>query len=100
MLEHDGDIAVAGHCPEAARVTGAVSRVAPDLVVIGPDLPDEDRRAAVEEIMATAPRPVLVLLSRRQEPPAWPPAPWRPPGRRSCTGSTRPGMPGAPSAPG
>jgi len=69
MLEHDGDIAVAGHCPEAARVTGAVSRVAPDLVVIGPDLPDEDRRAAVEEIMATAPRPVLVLLSRRQEPP-------------------------------
>lgn len=63
-LEHEGDIVVAADCVTVAEGTGLLPRVNPDLLVI--DM--EDRGAigiaAIEEIMSTAPVPILVLSPR------------------------------------
>jgi two-component system chemotaxis response regulator CheB len=63
MLEHDGDITVAAVCATAEEAVSVMLRVQPDLVTMDIELPGMDGLAAVEEIMAARPLPVLVLYS-------------------------------------
>jgi two-component system, chemotaxis family, protein-glutamate methylesterase/glutaminase len=61
LLEHDGDISVAAVCSSAEDAIAAVPHVRPDLVTMDIELPGMDGLAAVEEIMSSAPVPVVVL---------------------------------------
>jgi two-component system, chemotaxis family, protein-glutamate methylesterase/glutaminase len=63
MLEHDGDIAVAAVFGTAEDAIAALPTVNPDIIAMDMRLPGMDCLAAVEEIMSSQPRPILVLLS-------------------------------------
>lgn len=61
LVEHDGDISVAAVCTTAEEAIAALPAVRPDLVTMDIELPGMDGLAAVEEIMSSAPLPILVL---------------------------------------
>jgi two-component system chemotaxis response regulator CheB len=61
MLEYEGDISVAASVPSAEEAIAALARVQPDLVTMDIELPGMNGLAAVEEIMSSSPRPILVL---------------------------------------
>jgi two-component system chemotaxis response regulator CheB len=61
LLEFDGDIKVSAVCTTAAEAIAALPRVRPDLVTMDLELPDMNGLTAVEDIMSSAPLPVLVL---------------------------------------
>jgi two-component system chemotaxis response regulator CheB len=61
MLEYGGDISVAASVSSAEEAIAALPRVQPDLVTMDIELPGMDGLAAVEEIMSSSPRPILVL---------------------------------------
>ena len=61
MLEYDNDIAVVAVCGTAEETIAALPGVRPDLVTMDIELPGMDGLQAVEEIMSSAPVPILVL---------------------------------------
>jgi two-component system, chemotaxis family, protein-glutamate methylesterase/glutaminase len=61
LLEYDGDITVVKVCASAEEAIGALPDVRPDLLIMDLGLPGMDGLAAVEEIMSSAPMPILVL---------------------------------------
>jgi two-component system chemotaxis response regulator CheB len=61
MLEYEGDISVAASVTSAEEAIAALPRVQPDLVTMDIELPGMNGLAAVEEIMSSSPRPILVL---------------------------------------
>ena len=61
MLKHDGDITVAAVCATAEEAIAALPRVRPDVVTIDVELPGMDGLAAIEEIIARRPLPILVI---------------------------------------
>src|SRR6185437_13179340 len=63
LLEHDGDIAVAGVCTTAEEALAALPRLKPDLVTMDVELPGMSGLEAVEQIMGATPLPILVLSS-------------------------------------
>jgi two-component system chemotaxis response regulator CheB len=63
MLEHDGDITVAAVFGTAEEGIAALPTVNPDVIAMDVRLPGMDGLEAVEEIMSTQPRPILVLLT-------------------------------------
>jgi two-component system chemotaxis response regulator CheB len=63
LLEHDGDIHVAGVYRTAEEAIGAVKRLQPDLVTMDIELPGMTGLEAVEQIMSSNPTPILVLSS-------------------------------------
>jgi two-component system, chemotaxis family, protein-glutamate methylesterase/glutaminase len=64
LLEYDGDISVAAVCATAEEAIAALPTVRPDLVTMDIELPGMDGLAAVEEIMCSAPVPILVLSAQ------------------------------------
>jgi two-component system, chemotaxis family, protein-glutamate methylesterase/glutaminase len=64
LLEYDGDISVAAVCTSAEEAIAALPAVRPDLVTMDIELPGMDGLAAVEEIMSSAPLPILVLSAQ------------------------------------
>ncbi len=64
LLEYDGDISVAAVCTTAEEAIAALPAVRPDLVTMDIELPGMDGLAAVEEIMGSAPLPILVLSAQ------------------------------------
>jgi two-component system chemotaxis response regulator CheB len=63
VLEYEGDIVVAAVCASAEEALAALPSVDPDLVTMDIELPGMNGLEAVEDIMATKPRPILVLSS-------------------------------------
>jgi two-component system, chemotaxis family, protein-glutamate methylesterase/glutaminase len=61
LLEYDGDITVSAVCTTAAEAIAALPQAQPDLVTMDLELPDMNGLKAVEDIMSSAPLPVLVL---------------------------------------
>ena len=64
LLEYDGDICVAAVCTTAEEAIAALPAVRPDLITMDIELPGMDGLAAVEEIMSSAPLPILVLSAQ------------------------------------
>jgi two-component system chemotaxis response regulator CheB len=64
LLEYDGDISVAAVCTTAEEAIAALPAVRPDLITMDIELPGMDGLAAVEEIMSSAPLPILVLSAQ------------------------------------
>jgi two-component system, chemotaxis family, protein-glutamate methylesterase/glutaminase len=64
LLEYDGDISVAAVCATAEEAIAALPAVRPDLITMDIELPGMDGLAAVEEIMSSAPLPILVLSAQ------------------------------------
>jgi two-component system chemotaxis response regulator CheB len=64
LLEYDGDISVAAVCTTAEEAIAALPAIRPDLVTMDIELPRMDGLAAVEEIMYSAPLPILVLSAQ------------------------------------
>jgi two-component system chemotaxis response regulator CheB len=62
-LEHDGDITIVATFGSAEEALAALPSVDPDLVTMDLELPGMNGLEAVEDIMATRPRPILVLSS-------------------------------------
>ena len=60
-LEHDGALDVVGVFPTAEKTLAALPALRPDLVTMDLELPGMSGLDAVEEIMASAPTPVVVL---------------------------------------
>jgi two-component system, chemotaxis family, protein-glutamate methylesterase/glutaminase len=61
MLQQDGDIVVAGCACNGREAVQMTLELKPDLVLIDLVMPEMDGLEAIEEIMAAAPTPVLVL---------------------------------------
>jgi two-component system, chemotaxis family, protein-glutamate methylesterase/glutaminase len=61
VLEHDGDITVAGICAGAQEAIAALPGLRPDLVTMDIELPGMDGLRAVKEIMSSWPLPIVVL---------------------------------------
>lgn len=64
VLEYDGDISVAAVCTTAEEAIAALPTVRPDLITMDIELPGMDGISAVEEIMSSAPVPILVLSAQ------------------------------------
>jgi two-component system, chemotaxis family, protein-glutamate methylesterase/glutaminase len=64
LLEYDGDISVAAVCSSAEEAIAALPTVRPDLVTMDIELPGMDGLVAVEEIMSSAPLPILVISAQ------------------------------------
>lgn len=60
-LEGDGDIEVVGQAADATAALGVVQKHRPDVVTLDLQLPGGGGRHAIEQIMAFAPTPILVL---------------------------------------
>ncbi len=60
-LEHDGDITVLAVCPTAELALTMLRHERPDVLTMDLELPGMDGLAAVAEVMAAAPVPILVL---------------------------------------
>jgi two-component system, chemotaxis family, protein-glutamate methylesterase/glutaminase len=67
-LQAEGDIVVVGQSVDAADAVRLVVELCPHLVVMDLYLPDGAGVAAVEQIMARAPTPILVLSGPLDEP--------------------------------
>lgn len=63
MLESDGDIEVVGRAKDGAEAALMVESLRPDLTTMDLEMPGVDGFAAIEQIMATRPVPVLVVSS-------------------------------------
>lgn len=63
ILQSDPDIEVAGVASNGAEAVEAVARLKPDLVTMDIHMPKMDGIAAVEQIMAYTPTPILVVSS-------------------------------------
>src|SRR5581483_8545806 len=61
VLEHGGALDVVGVFPTAEKTLAALPALSPDLVTMDLELPGMSGLDAVEEIMASAPTPVVVL---------------------------------------
>ncbi len=59
VLEADGDIVVVGQAAEQAAAVRLVRQLRPHVITL--DLPDHFQQEAIEQIMASAPTPILVL---------------------------------------
>lgn len=64
VLKRDGDIAVLGHATSAAAALTLVAQARPDVVILDLDLRDGSSNHAIEQLMAHAPTPILVLSGR------------------------------------
>lgn len=64
-LGADGDIAVVGQAGDAAEAARLVEKLRPDVVVLALDIGSGDSQQAIEQIMQTAPTPILVLTVHR-----------------------------------
>ena len=62
VLQRDGDIAVVAETGTTEDVVGLVARIRPHVVVLGSS--DGGAQHAIEQIMALAPTPILVLQGR------------------------------------
>jgi two-component system chemotaxis response regulator CheB len=60
-LEHDGDITVSAACPTAPAAIAALPRHQADLVIMILPEPGPGGLQAVEQIMSSRPRPILVI---------------------------------------
>jgi two-component system chemotaxis response regulator CheB len=63
LLEHDGDIEVAGVYRTAEDAIEGIDTLRPDLVTMDIELPGMSGLEAVEQIMSSRPTPILVLSS-------------------------------------
>jgi two-component system chemotaxis response regulator CheB len=63
VLETDGDIKVVGEATTAAEAIALVASLRPDVVTLDLNIPDGGGQYALEQIMASAPTPILVLSS-------------------------------------
>jgi two-component system, chemotaxis family, protein-glutamate methylesterase/glutaminase len=63
LLEHDGEIRIAGVCASAEEAMEALPRLRPDLMTMDIELPGMNGIAAIEEIMSSQPLPILVISS-------------------------------------
>ncbi len=64
LLEHDGDITVAGVCSTAEEAIAALPRLEPSLVTMDLELPGMNGLEAIEQIMSARPVPICVLSSQ------------------------------------
>lgn len=64
MLESEADITVLGPADGAAEAVLRVQQEHPDVVVLDLQLGNQDSQHAIEQIMALAPTPILVLSGR------------------------------------
>jgi two-component system, chemotaxis family, protein-glutamate methylesterase/glutaminase len=62
-LEHSREIDVVGVCTTAEEALAAMPKLEPDLVTMDIELPGMSGLQAVEQIMGSAPRPILVISS-------------------------------------
>lgn len=67
ILESDGDITVLGSADGAAEAVLRVQQDRPDVVVLDLQLKNEGGQQAIEQIMALAPTPILVLSGRGED---------------------------------
>jgi two-component system chemotaxis response regulator CheB len=61
ILQADGDIVVVGQAASSADAIGRTIELRPDVVTLDLYLPDGGGRHVIEQIMANAPTPILVL---------------------------------------
>ena len=66
FLEHDDDLRVVEVCASAEDLLARLPTLAVDLVTMDLGLPGLDGVAAIEQIMATDPRPILVVSAHTQ----------------------------------
>ncbi len=66
-LQRDGDIVVLGPAGGAAEAVLRVQQDRPDVVVLDLQLVNQDSQRAIEQIMALAPTPILVLSVRSDD---------------------------------
>lgn len=72
-LQRDGDIAVIGQTLTGGASIELVERESPDVIILGISASDASGQRVIEQVMARAPTPILVLSSRivdRQSPEA------------------------------
>jgi two-component system chemotaxis response regulator CheB len=67
ILQRDGDITVIGPAAGAAEAAHRVEQDRPDVVVLELQPVDGDSQQAIEQIMAVAPTPILVLSVRNDD---------------------------------
>jgi two-component system chemotaxis response regulator CheB len=67
ILEEDGDIQVVGRGRDGREGLDVVQRERPQLVTLDVEMPKMDGLAAVEQIMATCPVPILIVTGRPPE---------------------------------
>jgi two-component system chemotaxis response regulator CheB len=66
-LEADGDLRVAGSAADGAAAIAAVAALRPDVVTMDIEMPGGGGLAAIEEIMARTPVPIVVVSARAGE---------------------------------
>ena len=64
ILEVDGDIEVVGEAGDAASALALVASFKPDLVTMDLEMPGPSGLDAIERMMATSPRPILVVTGQ------------------------------------
>jgi two-component system chemotaxis response regulator CheB len=67
ILEADGDIEVVGEAADGRVAVETVARTRPELVTLDVEMPNMDGIAAVEQIMARCPVPILIITGRPPE---------------------------------
>jgi two-component system chemotaxis response regulator CheB len=64
VLQHGGDISVLGHADSARTALTLIAQTRPDVVVLDLHLRDGSSKATIEQLMASAPTPILALSAR------------------------------------
>jgi two-component system chemotaxis response regulator CheB len=67
ILEEDGDIEVVGRAADGKAALDVVASARPQLVTLDVEMPRMDGLAAVEQIMALSPVPILIVTGRPPE---------------------------------
>jgi two-component system chemotaxis response regulator CheB len=65
LLEHDGDITVAGVCGTGEQAIAALPRLDPSIVTMDLELPGMSGLEAIEQIMGSRPVPICTVSSKR-----------------------------------
>lgn len=70
LLQHDPHLRVVGEAADGARGVELVTALQPDVVIMDIEMPVLDGLAAIEQIAARRPTPILVLTAREPHDPA------------------------------